>query len=562
MSIYRRKLLLPIPKLELYSSSSIKTLLSISALISLSLVFYAILSGHNAVHFNPPKTPFLRLLTQTSKPKNINIIETNISHIQFGIGSSIKSWVNRQHYSNLYWKNNITKGFIWLDENPKSWPKSSPPYRVSSNTTHLKYTCKYGSRSAVRIARIVKESFEFGMKGIRWFVMGDDDTVFFVENLITILRKYDHREMYYVGGNSESVEQNMVHSYEMAYGGGGFAISYPLAKELIRVLDGCIDRYSASYGSDQKIAGCMAEIGVPVTREKGFHQVDIKGEPYGMLAAHPLTPLVSLHHLDYVKPIFPGMDRSDSIKRLMQAYQSDPNRALQQSFYYNKRKNWTFSISWGYTIQLYPFSVAPRDLIKPFQTFRTWSSQSRGPFTFETRPISADPCKRPVIYFLDGPVEGTEKNMTRSMYKKFVMKRGKVCKEKSYVEASKIQFVEVSSAILGDNVWRKMFYLISMYYCFPFDKPSIPFQSFNTGRPIWVSDLKGCFEHYQTRSFLAKMAQFQTVAFVPVKSGVVELGCSMRSFPEDQSIIQLLNLNSKLITLPREKLRRKYSDKI
>ncbi|XP_047328997.1 transcription factor MTB3 [Impatiens glandulifera] len=86
----------------------------------------------------------------------------------------------------------------------------------------------------------------------------------------------------------------------------------------------------------------------------------------------------------------------------------------------------------------------------------------------------------------------------------------------------------------------QMFYLISMYYCFPFDKPSIPSQSFNTGRPIWVSDLKGCLEHYQTRSFLAKMAQFQTVAFVPVKSGVVELGCSMRSFPEDQSIIQLV----------------------
>lgn len=103
--------------------------------------------------------------------------------------------------------------------------------------------------------------------------MGDDDTVFFLENLVTVLNKYDHNQMYYIGGNSESVEQDVIHSYTMAYGGGGFAISYPLAAELVKVLDGCIDRYASFYGSDQKIQGCMAEIGIPVTKELGFHQV-------------------------------------------------------------------------------------------------------------------------------------------------------------------------------------------------------------------------------------------------------------------------------------------------
>jgi hypothetical protein len=119
----------------------------------------------------------------------------------------------------------------------------------------------------------VKESFELGEENVRWFVMGDDDTVFFIENLVMVLAKYDHNQMYYIGGNSESVEQDVIHSYTMAYGGGGFAISYPLAKELVRVLDGCIDRYASFYGSDQKIQGCMSEIGVPLTKELGFHQV-------------------------------------------------------------------------------------------------------------------------------------------------------------------------------------------------------------------------------------------------------------------------------------------------
>ncbi|KAL7195280.1 hypothetical protein ACSBR1_035490 [Camellia fascicularis] len=79
--------------------------------------------------------------------------------------------------------------------------------------------------------------------------------------------------MYYVGGNSKSVEQDVMHSYGMAYGGGGFAVSYGLAVELVRVLDRCIDRYGEMYGSDKKIGGCMSEIGVPVTKELSFHQV-------------------------------------------------------------------------------------------------------------------------------------------------------------------------------------------------------------------------------------------------------------------------------------------------
>lgn len=163
---------------------------------------------------------------------------------------------------------------MWLDSHPNaSWPETSPPYKVSGDTSAFRYTCSYGSRSAIRVARIVKESFELGAENVRWFVMGDDDTVFFTDNLVMVLSKYDHNEMYYVGGNSESVEQDVIHFYTMAFGGGGFAISYPLAKELVRILDGCIDRYAEFYGSDQKIQSCISEIGVQVTKEPGFHQV-------------------------------------------------------------------------------------------------------------------------------------------------------------------------------------------------------------------------------------------------------------------------------------------------
>ncbi|KAF8405640.1 hypothetical protein HHK36_007716 [Tetracentron sinense] len=84
-----------------------------------------------------------------------------------------------------------------------------------------------------------------------------------------------------------------------------------------------------------------------------------------------------------------------------------------------------------------------------------------------------------------------------------------------------------------------MFYLTSMYYSFPHDAPVGPGQSFASGRPIWASDLKCCLDHYQSRSFLARAAGFQTFVCVPMKSGVVELG-SVKSIPEDHNVFQMI----------------------
>ncbi len=76
--------------------------------------------------------------------------------------------------------------------------------------------------------------------------MGDDDTVYFANNVVSVLASCDHNEMYYIGGSSESVEQDVMHSYNTSFGGGGFAISYPLAAQLVKLMDGCLDRYYRS----------------------------------------------------------------------------------------------------------------------------------------------------------------------------------------------------------------------------------------------------------------------------------------------------------------------------
>ncbi|XP_057857994.2 uncharacterized protein LOC131067084 [Cryptomeria japonica] len=347
-------------------------------------------------------TKFAATQTIRSSGKTSSGSATGLEHIVFGIAASADKWKWRKEYIDLWWKQGKNRGFVWLDrETSEPWPVNSPPFKISEDTSRFKFTHPNGYRSAIRISRIVSETFRLGLPDVRWFVMGDDDTVFFTENLVKVLGKYDHNQYYYIGSNSECAEQNMVHSFSMAYGGGGFAISYPLAKALARIQDECLDRYSSLYGSDQRVHACLAELGVPLTKEPGFHQVDLHGKLLGILAAHPLTPLVSLHHLDVVAPLFPNMSRVEALQHLMKAVKADPDRVVQQSMCYDRRRNWTLSVSWGYSVQIYGRIMLPRLLEYPLETFKFWMGWARFPFVFNTRPLSQDPCQNPSVLYME-----------------------------------------------------------------------------------------------------------------------------------------------------------------
>ncbi|XP_073293195.1 uncharacterized protein [Primulina huaijiensis] len=425
-----------------FLATSFKAAAVVFLVASISFVLYSSFNGTNRPVYLPYPARYIARL-------NSDLFPTNISHIAFGIGGSARTWMDRRHYSDLWYEPNTTRGFVFLDQ--RNTLPSNIPSRVSSDWTRFKRTV--GSESAVRIARAVVDLFRAGLPEVRWFVMGDDDTVFFPDNLVSVLGKYDHRRMVYVGGNSESVEQNVMHAYDMAFGGGGFAISYPLAAEVARLMDGCLDRYHYFYGSDQRVWACVGELGVPLTIEPGFHQIDIRGDPFGLLAAHPLTPLVSLHHLDHVKPLFPNQTRLDSLKTLMNAYKVDPSRTLQQCICYLHKYKWSVSISWGYTIQIYPMFLTVKDLERPLLTFQTWRSSSNGPFTFNTRAVSSDPCEQPVIFYLNSVTEDAN-DKTITAYKKFVVRTLKKCSWQ-YDRAVAIESIIVSASKMDAEDWKK-----------------------------------------------------------------------------------------------------------
>ncbi|KAL5764803.1 hypothetical protein ACOSQ2_017397 [Xanthoceras sorbifolium] len=393
-------------------NQSLATLCKSIAISGLFLfLFYTFFFNH--LNYNHSSDDFLShfkvvTMNNLSPPKIIDNSRTNISHIVFGIAGTVNGWKFRKSYIESWWRPNVTRGYLFLDRPPTQeflpWPASSPPFQVNENITGLKAFQNIQKKFQIRLFRTILETFRLvGDRDVRWFVMGDDDTVLFVDNLIEVLAKYDHTQHLYIGTNSECVSSNVYASFGMAFGGAGYALSYPLAEALVAKLDVCIQRYHDLYASDLMLYSCLADLGVAaLTREQGFHQIDLHHDISGLLSAHPQVPVISLHHMDVVNPIFPSMNRYKSINHLMKAAEVDSSRLLQQSVCYNRQSNWSISVSWGYSAHVYENIYSRNFLIKPLETFRPWRRSDRPPlYMFNTRPLTRNSCEVPHVFFFD-----------------------------------------------------------------------------------------------------------------------------------------------------------------
>lgn len=128
----------------------------------------------------------------------------------------------------------------------------------------------------------------------------------------------------------------------------------------------------------------------------------------------------------------------------------------------------------------------------------------------------------------DGSLEGVEK---KEQVKKQVLQKLQAC----FGGLDEDNFAARLDGVLD----VEMLYLSSMYFTFRCDLPCCLGESYMSGKSIWASDMSSSLNNYQQRSFLARSAGFQTVVFVPVKSGVVEFG-SIKSIPEEQTILDMV----------------------
>ncbi|XP_028114263.1 uncharacterized protein LOC114312253 [Camellia sinensis] len=355
-------------------------------------------------HIRPVSPPSQQLnnLTHTNHSS-----PTNLNHLVFGIVGSVNAWRHRKAYTESWWRPNATRGYLFLDTHPTDdllpWPPSSPPLRVSNDISKIVEESKHVAPIMVRMVHAILEVFREGDEGVRWYVMGDDDSLFFVDNWVDVLEKYDHTKYVYIGGHSEFFMSNIWFSFDQGFGGAGFALSYPLVAAMVKDLEGCLRRYPYLNSADLITQYCVDELGVPLSAERGIHQIDLHGDISGFLSSHPQSPMLSLHHFDQIEPIFPTMNRSQSVNHLMKAAKTDQSRMLQQTICYQKQTNWSFSISWGYSAHIYE-KVLPRSVLKrPLETFLPWLDLKHRPYyMFNTRwPPFVDSCEAPHVFFFE-----------------------------------------------------------------------------------------------------------------------------------------------------------------
>ncbi|XP_010262601.1 PREDICTED: uncharacterized protein LOC104601103 isoform X2 [Nelumbo nucifera] len=338
---------------------------------------------------------------------------TSISHIVFGVAGSVNTWRTKKNYIEAWWKPNETRGFVWLERAPTDylpWPSSSPPFRVSEDVGRFKEFDRHRMRHAIRMVRVIAETFSEDHKDVRWYVMTDDDTVIFIDNLVEVLSRYDHNKYFYIGHNSECVDSNFWNSYEMAFGGAGYALSYPLAKLLASNMDECIKRYPFLFGSDHMLQSCVADLGVPLTHERGFHQIDLTRDISGFLSSHP-----------------------------------------QQSICYDKENNWTFAVSWGYSAQIYQEIFYPCTLQRPIETFKSWRNKGIPPFMLNTRPLSNNACEAPHVLFFESIEQAKGAQIITNYIRKSQPTR-QPCSSSGNHSANSMLKIRVSSPAMRLNV--------------------------------------------------------------------------------------------------------------
>ncbi|KAF8669885.1 hypothetical protein HU200_051064 [Digitaria exilis] len=161
-------------------------------------------------------------------------------------------------------------------------------------------------------------------------------------------------------------------------------------------------------------AGEKGEVAAGPGVGAGVGLIDLHGDISGLLRAHPLSPLVSLHHLDQVYPLYPGMDRTRAIQHFFRAANADPARILQQTVCYDSKRSLTVSIAWGYSVQVLKGNVLLPDLLAVQKTFVPWKRgrNATDVYMFNTKHVPRDECKRGALFILKSISSGECKTET------------------------------------------------------------------------------------------------------------------------------------------------------
>jgi hypothetical protein len=131
-----------------------------------------------------------------------------------------------------------------------------------------------------------------------WYLMIDDDTFVFFDNLLEFLRPFDPVRPWYFGLSTNFVGCDGIAEYGkgplFAHGGSGIVLSKKALEFMLTKSEECISKYSNCWAGDVRLALCLRDVGVHIDGRGEFHENPPNDEmDYSDPCARPL----SFHHL-------------------------------------------------------------------------------------------------------------------------------------------------------------------------------------------------------------------------------------------------------------------------
>jgi hypothetical protein len=279
----------------------------------------------------------------------------------------------------VYWFTNFTDGIP---------PKKPHAIRVEAESV------------ATRFMMMVDEALRVVPLSVKWFICVDEDTYLFVENVLAALSDYDPAIPWYLGDISEDL-QGLDWYTRMAYGGGGAVMSRPVVEALtgsdVVNLRTCRKKYERVDTGDDKLARCIADLGVPFTRQPGFHQVDIRGDPRLVVQyLYSREPILSYHHVYAHWPLFLHEDSAlKGMQRLFASYRIHQARHelfLALHFTHSAARKLTVAINIGWSIRIWAKAVPSKYFTKfvPEYGYAPWQPKLGKGYNFDSEPVDLD----------------------------------------------------------------------------------------------------------------------------------------------------------------------------
>ena len=233
----------------------------------------------------------------SSSPKTIYLCKLYLDIWSTEYGSKIIKSTGIHPFKKVYWSysdihNSNKPADIKLNSTDYITSKSLNISLINQTSHHKKWFF------------MIKENFKTVPKDVEWFIILDDDTLPFIDRILSTLSKYDNPSNNSYFFHSPGERTSGLH---LGNGGSGFIISRKLATMIIPELEDC-NKYIQRrfYNGDIRLDHCIRyKTGTMPILDYGMFQMDLKGfsgDMTGFIEGYADKYILkSLHHLEKSK---------------------------------------------------------------------------------------------------------------------------------------------------------------------------------------------------------------------------------------------------------------------